>query len=275
MSGAFSASPLQRLLEAQAVPVMVGIAQRGPAPAAPIRVRQPFPDCRDVAADHGLDARAIPFDGQARLAELGCDGLLVACWPWIIPATILAEFPAGAFNLHPSLLPRYRGPDPLFWQLRDAVPESGVTLHRLAAAVDAGRIVGQRRVAIDEEQTEPGLERQLGDLGGDLAVQLVQDLRMGTVQDRPQGREEASYQPRPRAEDFRIPVTWSARRAYRFMHAVEARRHPFDIVSDSGARRVRRALAYRLRARLARPPWSEDGEVLQVQFADGVLIAQR
>ena len=76
------------------------------------------------------------------------DLLLSAAHPYFIDAALRAIPRLGAVGLHPSLLPRYRGSYPLWWALRDGEPEAGLTLFHLVDEIDAGPILGQRRVPI-------------------------------------------------------------------------------------------------------------------------------
>lgn len=274
MSGPFSVAPLLRLIEASDVAVQVAHPETAALSGRELPVRRPLTDCRAVAADRGLPVVAITREWQPRLAETGCDLLLAACWPWRIPMDVLEAFPAGAFNLHPSLLPRYRGPDPLFWQLRDAVEQTGVTLHRLAAEIDAGPVVGQRALALRPGADEGTLARRLGHIGGGLALGLVHDVRADRAAAQPQKAAQASYQRAPRRRDFRVPVRWSARRAYTFMRGVQRRGHPFEIVAANRSVRVRAACGMAEGRRLSTLPWSRDGDHLAVQFADGVVVTR-
>ncbi|MEZ4833421.1 MAG: formyltransferase family protein [Caldilineaceae bacterium] len=63
--------------------------------------------------------------------------------------------PHGFLNLHPSLLPHYRGPDPIFWQLRDGVEPMGVTVHWMDVGVDTGDIAAQAPVALEDGLSGP------------------------------------------------------------------------------------------------------------------------
>jgi folate-dependent phosphoribosylglycinamide formyltransferase PurN len=83
------------------------------------------------------------------LASARPDAILSWFWPTQIPPAVLSLAPRGAFGVHPSLLPRHRGPDPYFHAIREGDAETGVTLHRLEAAYDTGHVVAQRRVPID------------------------------------------------------------------------------------------------------------------------------
>ncbi len=97
--------------------------------------------CIDVSEVNGPDFAAALRDASADLIlTLHFDQILA-------PATI-ALAPLGGINLHPSLLPRHRGPMPAFWALADRDGDTGVSLHRLAPRIDAGPLLAQARVAL-------------------------------------------------------------------------------------------------------------------------------
>lgn len=144
------------------------------------------------------------------LASARCDLILSWFWPKKIPASVLALAPA--FGVHPSLLPRWRGPDPYFWAIRSGDPETGVSLHRLEPEYDTGRVVAQRRVTIEPEDDGWTLARKLDrpSLGlllecarrfeeGDPMEGAAQDEALAT--DAPQPEEEAL------ALDFQRPAS--------------------------------------------------------------------
>lgn len=88
---------------------------------------------------------------------------LLVSWFWTkkVPRAVRALAPLGAFGVHPSLLPRHRGPDPTFWAIDAGDAETGVTAHELDDAYDTGAILGQRRLAIDPSWTGWRLAKRL------------------------------------------------------------------------------------------------------------------
>lgn len=87
--------------------------------------------------------RALKMALSEELATFNADYILVACWPYLIPSDVVNSVNRAALNLHPSLLPKYRGPAPVTEQLACNEAELGVTLHRLNQDFDCGDIVGQ------------------------------------------------------------------------------------------------------------------------------------
>lgn len=142
----------------------------------------------------------------------------------LIPESVLALVPLGAFNLHPSLLPAYRGRAPVNWVLVNGERETGVTLHHMVARADAGDIVAQRALAIDDADTALTLYRKLVPLGVELVTEMHPKIVAGTAPRRKMDLSKGSYFGRRRPEDGRIDWRWSARRIFNLVRAVT---HPY------------------------------------------------
>ncbi len=142
----------------------------------------------------------------------------------LIPENVLELAPLGAFNLHPSLLPAYRGRAPVNWVLVNGERETGVTLHHMVARADAGDIVGQRAVAIDDSDNALTLYRKLVPLGVELIEELHPKIVAGTAPRRKMDIAKGSYFGRRRPDDGRIDWRWPARRIFNLVRAVT---HPY------------------------------------------------
>jgi methionyl-tRNA formyltransferase len=100
-------------------------------------------------------------------------------WPRLIPDSVLRLAPRGAFGVHPSLLPRWRGPDPYFWTLLGGDSHTGVTLHGLANEYDTGDLVAQYRIAIDPAWNAWLLAKRLDSPSLHLLMEAAQQLASG------------------------------------------------------------------------------------------------
>jgi methionyl-tRNA formyltransferase len=96
-----------------------------------------------------LSPRAEDPALASKVKASGAELLVSWFWTTLLPAPVLAACPLGAIGVHPSLLPRHRGPDPYFWAIDRGDTTTGVTAHRLEAAYDTGAILAQRTLAID------------------------------------------------------------------------------------------------------------------------------
>ena len=154
-----------------------------------------------------LQAKNLSDPGlAARLAAYEPDLFVVVAFS-ILPPELL-EIPAlGALNLHPSLLPAYRGAAPIIRALVNGEQTTGITTILIDARLDAGDILMQQSVAIGPEETAGELEGRLQDLGADLLVKSVDGLQQGTLNPRPQPRSGVSWAPKVAREDGRID--WS------------------------------------------------------------------
>lgn len=122
----------------------------------------------------------------------------------ILPGPLLAIPRMGSVNLHPSLLPAYRGAAPIIWAVIDGCTETGITSFLLNPRIDAGDILLQRRVAISPTETAGKLEARLSELGAELMLQTLLGLESGTLTPCPQERSRATRAPKVTREDGRI-----------------------------------------------------------------------
>ncbi|AKJ43362.1 bifunctional UDP-4-amino-4-deoxy-L-arabinose formyltransferase/UDP-glucuronic acid oxidase ArnA [Pragia fontium] len=133
---------------------------------------------------------------------------------------ILSLAPKGAYNLHGSLLPRYRGRAPANWVLVNGETETGVTLHQMTAKADAGDIVGQSKVAIDNQDTALTLHGKLRDAAAHLLAELLPAIKRSEFKLHKQDESQASYFGRRRPEDGEIHWAQPAQTIYNLVRAV-------------------------------------------------------
>lgn len=133
----------------------------------------------------------------------------------------ILEIPAaGAYNLHGSLLPAYRGRCPVNWVLVKGEKKTGVTLHYMVETADAGDIVGQREVPIDREDKAVTLYEKLCSAAGELLDELLPLMRQGIVSRIPQEAGKASYFGGRKPEDGQIDWSWPVEQIYNLIRAV-------------------------------------------------------
>lgn len=232
------------------------------------------------ADSHAESMRVMGSRSQLRdpgfrswLESLRLDAVVVACFPWRIPAWVRALAPAGCLNVHPSLLPDGRGPEPLFWAFRWGLAVTGVTIHLIDSGWDTGPIVARRALAIPEMATVPELERSLAEMGGDLLREVLPRARAGSLAATPQDPDTGRYAPFPAEQDLHIDTSRDAADAARFIRAVVPTYGPVTVrvlttghqyaVSDVVADRPPDTDA---------PPARQDGPSLTIAFAGGTLL---
>ncbi|MEA9390514.1 bifunctional UDP-4-amino-4-deoxy-L-arabinose formyltransferase/UDP-glucuronic acid oxidase ArnA [Acerihabitans sp. TG2] len=122
----------------------------------------------------------------------------------LLSEEILALAPMGGFNLHGSLLPKYRGRAPVNWALVHGEKHTGVTLHKMVKRADAGDIAGQLAVDISADDTALTLHAKLSDAAGQLLGTVLPKLKAGTLTLTPQQESDSSYFGRRTAADGEI-----------------------------------------------------------------------
>lgn len=147
------------------------------------------------------------------------DIIIVSCYARKLPAEIILLAKIGCFNIHPSLLPKYRGPTPLFWQFRNGEVKFGVTLHRVTENFDQGNIIVQHSTRMPDGVSKEDATILLANLASQLLLDTLPLLEKGSVNEIEQDETKASYQSYPQKEDYKISVNWTAKRIYNFIKA--------------------------------------------------------
>lgn len=255
--GAFSFAALQALLRSSHR--VIGVVTPDPKAGQLLPV---------LSADHTIItlswAHHLPLWGlgDAPAAEV----IAVACFPKRLPASFLQRARRAAVNIHPSHLPHYRGPAPLFWQLRDGVAPLGVTLHHLASELDTGDIVSQTDVALPEGVGGLEADALLAEAGAGLLVRALDKDDFGAAPQTGAG----SYQSWPGAADWRVPPEWPVQRAFNFMRGTEEWGHAYTLPTRERLLQVTHASHYTLGE--AQPGASRPNpHGWAVGFADGWL----
>ncbi|KHT42383.1 bifunctional UDP-4-amino-4-deoxy-L-arabinose formyltransferase/UDP-glucuronic acid oxidase ArnA [Pectobacterium brasiliense] len=155
-----------------------------------------------------------------RIRELAPDVIFSFYYRTLLSDDILQLPSFGAFNLHGSLLPRYRGRAPVNWVLVNGETQTGVTLHKMVSRADAGDIVAQSVVAIDEEDTALTLHGKCRTAAAALLAQQLPLIRSREITLTPQDDSRASYFGRRTAADGLIDWQKSAHEINNLIRAV-------------------------------------------------------
>ena len=159
-------------------------------------------------------------DLKSTVAGLKPDLILSFYYRSMIPMAVLRQAPRGALNLHGSKLPRLRGRAPINWALVECEEESGVTLHHMVKAPDAGDIVAQRGWTIGPRDTAKDLFFRAVDEAKILLREIWPAVRAGTAPRVKQDDAKATYRGRRRPDDGRIDWTQPSRRIDGLVRAV-------------------------------------------------------
>jgi methionyl-tRNA formyltransferase len=133
---------------------------------------------------------------------------------------LLRQARLGAFNMHGSLLPRYRGRAPVNWAILHGEPETGATLHHMLEEPDAGDIVDQERVPIGPEDPVGTVMARIRDAALTVLARQLENLLRGTAPRSPQDHARATSFGRRRPEDGRIDWQRPAREIFNLVRAV-------------------------------------------------------
>ncbi len=155
------------------------------------RSKKPIPPPVKVAAEN----LGIPVHQPVKLndgtfatwlQEQAPEVCVIAAYGRILKQPVLDIPPSGWLNVHPSLLPKYRGPSPIRSAILNGDTETGVSIMRLVLEMDAGDVLLQRRVTIDENESAVELAKRLGMLGADLMLKSLRMVDEGTAEFTPQ-----------------------------------------------------------------------------------------
>jgi methionyl-tRNA formyltransferase len=154
------------------------------------------PPVKELADELGIPVlQPVKLNREAREAvgNLKPDLMAVFAYSKIFGPKFLSLFPKGAVNVHPSLLPKCRGPAPIPAAILCGETETGVTVQYVGLKMDAGDILLQRGVAIDERETAGELACRIAPLGAELLDQAITMIENGTANPVPQDEERATY----------------------------------------------------------------------------------
>jgi methionyl-tRNA formyltransferase len=138
----------------------------------------------------------------------------------MIGMKVLNLAPLGAFNMHGSLLPKYRGRAPINWAVLHGEPRIGMTLHRMVKAPDAGAIVDQEGVDIGPRDTAEDAFRKVLPCAQKILSRQINALLAGRAHETPQDDAQATYFGGRKPEDGRIDWTKTSREVFNLIRAV-------------------------------------------------------
>jgi methionyl-tRNA formyltransferase len=161
-----------------------------------------------------------PHLNEARLLDFAKDEPeLVVSWFWTekLPREVITLAPLGSLGVHPSLLPRHRGPDPYYWTILRGDPIAGVTAHMLETEYDTGAILGRRELAVDPAWNAWTLAKKLDRPSLQLLCEVVEARR--TLVPEPQNDALHTLAPAPTEDTLELNVHESAEEVLRQIRA--------------------------------------------------------
>jgi methionyl-tRNA formyltransferase len=153
-------------------------------------------------------------EAQAEFAAFGADAAVVVAYGLILPKPVLDAVPLGCFNLHASLLPRWRGAAPINRAVMAGDAESGVTVMKMDEGLDTGGMAMVERVPIGPDMTAGELHDRLAAIGGDLMHRALGALERGSLQIVPQPDDGVTYAEKIDKNETRIDWSRPAREVH-------------------------------------------------------------
>lgn len=185
---------------------------------------------------------------------------------------LLSLAQGGCINAHPSPLPKFRGPAPLFWMVRQGLEQSALTLHHLDPREDHGPIYAQEPFGLTPGATAQELFTAAGTLAGQMLLRLLPQVARGEARPWPQDESLASRAPRPRPEDVYFEASdWCGEDLWRFINVAVFFKTPWTRLGDEPFF-VRRVLRFEPAKGLpGGVHYLQQGSTLLVACQDGVM----
>lgn len=152
-------------------------------------------EIQSVAQEHHIPVLLPdkPSDIHDQLAAYGAEAAVLVAYGKIVPQSIIDIFPKGIINVHPSILPRHRGPTPIESAILADESKTGVSIMSLAKAMDAGAVYGQSEIDLTGNETKRELADTLLDIGVSMIIELLPGILDGSIVALPQDESHATY----------------------------------------------------------------------------------
>lgn len=201
---------------------------------------------QQAAEAHGIPVR-VPAtlkgaDEQAAFGALRLDAAVVVAYGLILPKAVLDAPRLGCFNLHASLLPRWRGAAPIHRAIMAGDAETGVMVMRMEEGLDTGPVLATFRTAIGNETTTGALQELLAREGAQLMVDTLALLAGGTARDVAQSEAGVTYARKITPEEARIDWSKPARDVLRHVHGLNPSPGGWTMMGDQRIRILRARL---------------------------------
>jgi len=199
----FGAIILEELIKAGYKPILVVTA-----PDKPVGRKQILtpPPVKVLAEKYGIEICQPEKIESCKLKIENCkpDLIIVAAYGQILPKEILEIPKNGLLNVHPSLLPKYRGPAPIQTAILNGDKKTGVTIILMDEKIDHGPIINQRALEIEKNETATTLQNKLAEFGASLLLETIQKWQKGMLKTYPQDETKATYTKILTREDGRV-----------------------------------------------------------------------
>ena len=167
------------------------------------------------------------------LREIDAKAMVIVAFGQKLSKELLDMPELGGYNVHASLLPKYRGAAPIAWTLIRGEKTTGVTIIRMTEKIDAGEMLAQRSIDVDPGWTEADLDAALSRLGAELMLEVLRELEDGSARSVPQDASGITFARRLRKSDGRIRWSKPARTIHNRVRGVTPWPGAFAFITSS------------------------------------------
>lgn len=203
---------------------LVGVVTQPDRPAGRGRQLRPSP-VKELARAEGLPVltpkRPRGEEFIDRIRALGADVSVVVAYGHILVREVLDVPPVGSINVHASILPELRGAAPIHWAIARGYETTGVTVMRMVEAMDAGPILHQVEEPIGPRETSTDLTSRLSEVGAQALIEALAFLELGTLEEREQDHDRATFAPKVSRAVARIDWAHSPRHVVNHVRAMD------------------------------------------------------
>ncbi|MDT3959579.1 methionyl-tRNA formyltransferase [Staphylococcus kloosii] len=195
------------------------------------------PPVKEIAVKHGLPVyqpeKLIQSEELDQLIALDSDLIVTAAFGQLLPERLLAAPKLGAINVHASLLPKYRGGAPIHQAIIDGETQTGITIMYMAKKLDAGDIIAQRAIDIEQQDDVGSMHDKLSFLGADLLKETLPAIINGTNSRQPQNDSEATFASNISRDDEKIDWHQPAEAIYNHIRGLSPWPVAYTIMDDA------------------------------------------
>lgn len=231
---AFSVPILQALIDEETIEIVGVVSQ----PDRKVGRKQIIttPPVKQLAMEHNLTMyqpeKLSGSDEMKEILTLDIDLIITAAYGQYVPTKLLNAPTHRAINVHASLLPKYRGAAPIHYAVLNGDEKTGVTIMYMEKEMDAGNIISQREIAINDEDDTGNLFEKLSLVGRDLLMDTLPAIFAGENESIVQNEDEVTFSPMISKEQEKIDWTLTAREVFNHIRALRPAPGAYTILED-------------------------------------------
>ncbi|MBF7024014.1 methionyl-tRNA formyltransferase [Staphylococcus kloosii] len=195
------------------------------------------PPVKEIAVKHGLPVyqpeKLTQSEELEQLIALDSDLIVTAAFGQLLPEKLLEAPKLGAINVHASLLPKYRGGAPIHQAIIDGENQTGITIMYMAKKLDAGDIIAQRAIDIEQQDDVGTMHDKLSFLGADLLKETLPSIINGTNNRKPQDDSKATFASNISRDDEKIDWQQPAEAIYNHIRGLSPWPVAYTIMDDA------------------------------------------